>query len=101
MEERFLIFAGIVAAGVVVLALLLGWIDRKGIPGKERVRRGTGNALLGLQEFIEPSVEVGATLCDMPMFLTPEVYIPLPLEATYQSAWEAVPTFWRDVLDAP
>ena len=24
----------------------------------------------------------------MPLFLTPEVYVPLPLEATYQSAWE-------------
>ncbi len=57
MEERFLVCAGIVAAGAVVLALFLGWMDRKGIPGKERVRRGTGNALLGLQEFIEPSVE--------------------------------------------
>jgi len=52
------------------------------------------------EAFVEP-VEVGATLCDMPMFLTPEVYIPLPLEATYQSAWEAVPAFWRDVLNAP
>jgi len=57
MEERFLVFAGIVAAGAVVLALFVGWMDRKGIPGKERVRRGTGHALLGLQEFIEPSVE--------------------------------------------
>jgi hypothetical protein len=57
MEERFLVFAGIVAAGAIVLALFLGWMNREGIPGKERVRRGTGNALLGLQEFIEPSVE--------------------------------------------
>jgi len=23
-----------------------------------------------------------------------------PLEATYQSAWEAVPAFWQNVLDA-
>jgi hypothetical protein len=57
MEERLLVFAGIVAAGAVVLALFFGWMDRKTIPGKERARRGTGNALLGLQEFIEPSVE--------------------------------------------
>jgi hypothetical protein len=57
MEERFLVFAGIVAAGVIMLALFLGWMDRKGIPAKERVRRGMGNALLGLQEFIEPSIE--------------------------------------------
>ncbi len=31
----------------------------------------------------------------MPLFLTPEVYIPLPLERTYESAWEAVPAYWR------
>jgi len=50
--------------------------------------------------FIEP-VEVGSSLVEMPLFLTAEGYIPLPLEATYHSAWEAVPSFWRDVLTAP
>ena len=49
------------------------------------------------EAFIEPA-EVGGSLTEMPLFLTPEVNIPLPLDATYQSAWEAVPTFWRDVL---
>jgi len=52
------------------------------------------------EAFIEP-VEVGSSLVEMPLFLTPEVYIPLPLEATYHSAWEAVPSYWRDVLTAP
>ncbi len=50
--------------------------------------------------FLEP-VAVGDTLPDMPVFLTPEVYVPLPLEATYQSAWEAVPSVWQEVLAAP
>jgi hypothetical protein len=50
--------------------------------------------------FIEP-VAVGDILPDMPLFLTPEVYIPVPLEATYQSAWEALPSLWRDVLTGP
>jgi len=49
------------------------------------------------EAFIEPTV-VGATLPEMPLFLTPEDYVPLPLEATHQSAWEAAPSFWRDVL---
>ena len=31
--------------------------DKKASPGKERMRRGTGHALLGLQQFVEPSVE--------------------------------------------
>jgi hypothetical protein len=51
------------------------------------------------EAFIEP-VQVGAPLIDMPLFLTAESYIAVPLEASYQSAWEAVPSFWRDVLDA-
>jgi Protein of unknown function (DUF4058) len=52
------------------------------------------------EAFVEPTA-VGATLPEMPLFLTPEVYVPLPLEATYQSAWEAVPSYWRNVITAP
>jgi hypothetical protein len=47
--------------------------------------------------FVEATA-VGAALRDMPLFLLPDEYVPLPLEATYQSAWEAVPSYWRDVL---
>src|SRR5258708_6897650 len=57
MEERLLIFAGIVAIGVIVVTALLGRMDRKDATGKGRGRRATGNALLGLREFVEPSVE--------------------------------------------
>ena len=35
------------------------------------------------EAFVEPTV-VGAIMPEMPLFLTPEVYIPLPLEATYR-----------------
>lgn len=52
------------------------------------------------ESFVEP-IAVGSSLPDMPLFLTPEIYIPLPLERTYQSAWAAVPAYWREVLDAP
>ena len=41
---------------------------------------------------------VNAPLPPMPLFLTPEDYVSIPLEQIYQSAWEAVPAFWRDVL---
>jgi len=47
--------------------------------------------------FIEPAA-VGATLPEMPVFLEPELYVPLPLEPTYQAAFEAVPRRWRDEL---
>jgi hypothetical protein len=52
---------------------------------------------LGACVFLEP-VAVGDALPERPLFLTPEVYVPMPLEAIYQSAWEAMPSFWRDVL---
>jgi Protein of unknown function (DUF4058) len=52
------------------------------------------------EAFVEPTT-VGASLPEMPLFLTHDVYVLVPLEVTYQSAWEAVPTYWRDVLAAP
>jgi hypothetical protein len=51
----------------------------------------------GAEAFIEP-VAVGDALPEMPLFLTPEVYVPTPLEATYQMAWDGMPAYWRDVL---
>jgi Protein of unknown function (DUF4058) len=45
-------------------------------------------------------VAVGDDLPDMALFLTPDVYVEVPLEATYRSAWEGLPAFWRDVLTA-
>jgi hypothetical protein len=50
--------------------------------------------------FLEP-VAVGNPLPEMPLFLTTETYVPVPLEATYQAAWKEVPPYWRDVLTAP
>jgi hypothetical protein len=53
-----------------------------------------------LEAFIGTAA-VGSPLPEMPLFLTPDVYIPVPLETTYQSAFEVFPAFWRDVLTAP
>ena len=50
--------------------------------------------------FLEPFA-VGDSLPEMPLFLTDDIYVPIPLDATYLSAWEAVPDYWRDVLDTP
>jgi Protein of unknown function (DUF4058) len=52
------------------------------------------------EAFIQPTA-VGAPLPEMPLFLTPNEYVPVPLEATYRSAWEAVPAFWRAELEKP
>lgn len=50
------------------------------------------------EAFIEP-IAVGVSLPDMPLFLTPDVYILVPLSGTYQSAWQAVPAYWRAVVE--
>jgi hypothetical protein len=50
--------------------------------------------------YVQP-MAVGETLPDMPLFLDPETYVLVPLEATYQSAWEGVPHRWRTVLQSP
>jgi hypothetical protein len=42
---------------------------------------------------------VGRELIDMRLFLEPDVYVNVPLEATYQAAYRGVPRRWRDLLD--
>lgn len=49
------------------------------------------------EAFVEP-VGIGDALPEMPLFLSPEEYVPVPLEETYQSAWNEVPAYWRKVL---
>jgi hypothetical protein len=49
--------------------------------------------------YIEPTA-VGHTLADMPLFLTPEMYVNVPLEETYLAAYRGVPRRWKRVLDA-
>jgi hypothetical protein len=48
--------------------------------------------------YLEP-VTVGQRLIDMPLFLTTERYVNVPLEPTYQAAYQGMPEFWRNVLE--
>jgi hypothetical protein len=50
--------------------------------------------------YIEPPA-VGRELIDMPLFLEPERYVNVPLEATYQAAYRGVPRRWKAVLEGP
>jgi hypothetical protein len=50
--------------------------------------------------YVEP-VAVGDPLPDMPLFLLPGRYVNVPLEATYQAAFQHVPQRWRRVLEGP
>lgn len=58
------------------------------------------SAGLKKRAYIEP-VAVGDVLPDMPLFLRPGVHVPVPLEETYQTAWQNVPQRWRQVLESP
>jgi hypothetical protein len=50
------------------------------------------------QAFVDPAA-VGDKLPDLFVFLTSEEYISVPLEATYQAAFDAVPRVWQEVLE--
>jgi hypothetical protein len=54
---------------------------------------------LAIDVYVE-SVALGDVVPDMPLFLTPEAYVPTPLEAAYNAAYAAVPRRWRRVLEA-
>jgi Protein of unknown function (DUF4058) len=47
------------------------------------------------------NVGVGDVLPDMPIFLTPDHYVPCPLEATYRASWDVFPKPLRAPLEAP
>jgi hypothetical protein len=45
-------------------------------------------------EYVAPEMP----LPDMPIFLNPDRYVNVPLEATYLEAWKGMPAFWRNVV---
>jgi Protein of unknown function (DUF4058) len=53
---------------------------------------------LNTQAYIE-TIAVGEPVPEMPLFLNPESHILVPLESTYQSAWETLPARWQRVVD--
>lgn len=42
---------------------------------------------------------VGASLPAMPLFLCPNRYVPVPLDAANRAAYRAMPAFWCKVLE--
>lgn len=60
MDYRALVPVVLLLAGGIVLAVSLTWLRQHGWGKATRpggARRGVGHALLGLQQFVEPSVE--------------------------------------------
>jgi hypothetical protein len=52
----------------------------------------------GVKAYVEP-LAVGATMPDMPLFLTPERYVNVPLEETYMAAYRGVPRRFKQILE--
>jgi hypothetical protein len=50
--------------------------------------------------YVEP-LAVGMTLPAMPLYLWRGFYVLVPLEETYQAAWEGVPELFREILEQP
>jgi len=67
-------------------------------PPDEPLTLAAYESALTVKSYVE-SVAVGRSLPDMPLFLEPGAHILVPLEATYRSAFDAVPRRWRTVLE--
>jgi hypothetical protein len=51
-----------------------------------------------IRAYVEP-VGVGGVLPDMPAYLDPDSYVPVPLEATYQTTWASCPDDMREAVE--
>ncbi len=67
------------------------------LPSDEPLSIAAYTGGLERQAFIEPFA-VGKLLPDMPLFLQPPGHVMVPLESTYQTAFEGVPERWRREL---
>ena len=54
---------------------------------------------LTVRAFVQP-LAIGDVLIDMPLYLEPDGYVPVPLESTYGRAFDALPKRWRSVVEA-
>lgn len=68
------------------------------LPADKPLTLAAYDAGLVIKAFVEP-VAVGDHLPDMPLFLEPDIYVPVPLDATYQAAFAEVPDRWRSELE--
>lgn len=72
--------------------------DEYDLPAEEPLTLASYSAGRPVEIYLE-HLAVGEDLVDMPLFLTPDRYINLPMQATYNRAFRGMPTFWRDVLE--
>jgi hypothetical protein len=70
------------------------------VPTDKPLTLASYESALSVRAYIE-SVAVGEVLTEMPLFLEPGAHILVPLEASYQNAFAAVPRRWQRVLERP
>lgn len=73
--------------------------DDFGLPAASPLILASYSAGATKRAFVEPTA-VGNVLIDMPLFLTPENYVNVPLESTYQGAFRGVPRKYKSLLEA-
>lgn len=68
------------------------------LPAQEPLTLASYSAGPRIDIYLE-HVAVGSPLPEMPLFLSPERYVNVPVEATYLAAYRGLPGFWREVLE--
>lgn len=69
------------------------------LPSDEPLTLAAYSAGRPIRAYVETTA-VGRELIDMPLFMEPDGYVSVPLEATYQAAYRGVPQRWKRVLEA-
>lgn len=70
------------------------------LPAETPLTLAAYEAGVPLRAYVEP-VAVGSRLPDMPLFFARDRHVPVPLEETYQTAFDVQPRRWRSVLTPP
>jgi len=74
--------------------------DAYHIPADKPLTLAAYETELWTRAYVE-NFAVGDALAEMPLFLEPNGCVMVPLEATYQTAFDVMPSRWRDVLQPP
>jgi hypothetical protein len=68
------------------------------VPADQPLTLASYRAVVPVEAYIE-HLAYGHPLPEMPLFLDLDTYIGVPLESTYQAAFQDMPAFWREVLE--
>ncbi|MEZ6142908.1 MAG: DUF4058 family protein [Zavarzinella sp.] len=69
-------------------------VKKFALPPEQQLTMVAYEASTPTRAYIE-TLAVGEPLPEMPLFLAPGLHVPVPLEVTYQAAWEQVPARWQ------